>query len=419
MRRVCVVGGGTAGVAAAAEAVRNGAEVTVLDRASTPSSPKSSWTKLIRSPALEMSRPSPREPVQVEWGTDVVGVDRRGWVSTPKGRFHFEAVVIATGSKLACASFRGQDKAGVLLLTSESKYAELGRGAPSTERPVVYGAGPCALQVASDLSAGGRSVTLVGSGRRLDKLNPAVREEVRRRAGSRGVTFLCGDEVRAVGAVRVEAAMIDRRVVRCDALIVVPEPVPTFPATGAEVGPGGGILASRRLESSERSCFVAGGSAELLTSQGRSRLLGDCPVVSGRVAGANSSGGSVTFRGGGAFEHELFGLRLCSSGLSLSEAHALGVEATESSVSEDGSTCSVIYEDVTGDVLGIQVVGNDALPLSHLDSICSRSTSMESVMYAPAAESTDISLLIQAAAQESSWRGRAVGKGLGMRSCRS
>ncbi len=418
MRAVCVVGGGTAGIAAAAEAARNGAQVTMIDRAGAPSSPRSTWTELIRNPTRETRASSvPCERVHVEWGTEVLGVDHSGRVSTSRGPFRFEAVVVATGSRLACASFRGQDKAGVLLLTSESRYAELGRRAPSIERPVVYGAGPRALEVASHLSAGGRSVALASSGHCLDKLNPSIREEVRSRAESRGTTFLKGEEVRVVGAARVEAAVIDGQVVRCDAFIAVPETVPTAPATGAKLGPGGGILASRRLESSERGCFVAGGSAELLISEGMSQLLGDNPVVSGRVAGANSSGGSATFRGSGASEHELFGLRFYSSGLSVSEAHTLGVGATESSVAEDGSTCSVVYDDVTGDILGIQVVGDDSLPPSRLDSVCWRQLSMESLMYAPAAESTDISLLIQAAAQESSWRGRAAGKGLGVRPC--
>ena len=416
------MGGGPAGTEAAAEAARNGAEVTLLEGSESPLPAKSLWPELIGSPKLYRSdsHPAPRiSSVDVIYGRPAISVGPSSSVVTSEGRSNFDSVVIATGKKALFRAFPGFRKPGVYVLDGLSKYIELGRRRASIDRAVVYGQGLPAMQVAERLCREGRRVTFLSSGGMLEKgLSPEINRILKERIVETGVSFVEARLDRAVGIDSVEAVVAGGRVIPCDTVAVVPGRVPNFPPGSMRIGPRGGILVDSNLRSTSRDCFAAGGCAELpIHGRARTILLCQSAPASGRTAGANASGQNLVLKAVGSFAATVFGLGLVGAGLGLKEARDIGLEVVETARRWGPTTaCSIIHDRLTGRVVGVQAVGVSAESSSaSLSFIVSHSLNLRTMAYADVGGSTDISLVAETARQGIHWGERAVGQGSDLR----
>ncbi|MFI5404338.1 MAG: FAD-dependent oxidoreductase [Candidatus Gagatemarchaeaceae archaeon] len=213
MTRVCVVGGGRAGLSACAEAATNGDEVSLFERG--PLSGSEGHVAMLES-----------QGVQIRTEEPVLSVGA-SYMATPRGSVAFDSVVIATGCRPLRRPFPGHKKAGVILLDHPDSLIEKGMDRPGAHRVVVSGSGLPALRVADRLAVAGRRVTLLTNRPAPQAfLNPEVSSQLRGAAEERGVSILDSELARVLGLEEVEAVLAGGSLIPCDLLVTVPAMVP-------------------------------------------------------------------------------------------------------------------------------------------------------------------------------------------------
>jgi apoptosis-inducing factor 3 len=394
MSRVCVVGGGTAGLEAAREAERCGANVTLIERSGVPEPPWKDWPGLIssRSPSQ-----APHPALGRAFHGTVVRTEIRsagpGCVTARDGaKTRFDSVVVATGCGFEPATILGHQKEGVHVLDRADEYAELGQRADSASRVVVFGEGARGLQVADRVSRGSQ-VRLVISHWAQGEPSWNVRAAIFKAAGERGVSIGYGVVSRALGVGPLEAIVVDGKIVSCDLLVLLPRRVPRVIPMAAQTGRRGGLSVDRYLMTSTIGTFAAGGCAEISCQHGVASTLEDETGMSGRVAGANAAGRHLAFEGGNTREFRFFGLRWAMAGggvVPFLESPEVGL------VSEtlEESACTIAFERSTGRVLGVETVGAADSVQADLSSVSAGSASLRTVAYGG---SSDISLVSETA----------------------
>ncbi len=360
MVRVCVVGGGTAGSEAALEASARGAEVTVVERDSKPGRPWNSWPDLIRPP------PAGAEPEPLinhgELGPSAKSVVSEaksaapGALSTADGVLRYDLLILATGSAFEPPDFQGSRKQGVFVLDSMRRYEELGWSSGSLGRIVVAGEGGRSLEVADRLSGSGRQLRVMISSWQRGRPSPSAWDVLSEAASQRGVSLSHGRLARVVGAERAEAVVADGEVVGCDSVVFVPRRKPRVLPARVRLGPRGGVLVGRTLASSDPTIYAAGGCAEL---QGvvRPDVLDGEPSSSGRVAGANCTGDTLSLLPSTSAESIIFGLRW----IRIRERSSPGRSAAPRALRVGrrwgrSSSCHIDFEPVSNRVVGIEMV---------------------------------------------------------------
>ncbi len=411
MRRVCVIGGGPAGSSAALAASEEGSSVCLLESSGTlPGSP-GSLPRLLRGeeqPGVRSLDSFLDRGVDVRLGVRVSGVSESLRVEGSRSGERFDSLVVATGSAPATAHFPGASKDGGHSLRDRDDYLALRDRLAEYSRAVVSGSGHVAIEVAECMWRLGTQVTVSCPG---GLLPPHFSREVRARLSDAlaeaGASVSLVRLARAIGSRRVEAAVLGTSVVPCDAVIWVPGRRPSFPAVAADSGPSGGILVDGQMRTSRLGVYSAGDCAEHRV--GRTSLLMTLESTArstGRTAGINAAGGSLTRPPTGLFRKRLFGLTICSAGLGLDEAKSAGLVAEGASSFDDATLCSVIYEKVQSRILGVQCASRGAGPAPELLSlVASGGVTLEDVASLETSGSTDISAVLEAAAE-------------GMRQCR-
>ena len=358
MARVCVVGGGTAGIAAAKEAALRGAEVTVLERSGEWEPPSRTWTALISHPT-RTGRP-PEGPgstggVDLRLGVWAKSASPESIVTSKGGRILADSVVIATGAQPVPMAFEGRRKRGVMILDRPEAYAELGDRLGSVSQAVIAGEGREGLRVAEKLMGGGRRVLQFASFWQNPGPSPPVLEVIRDAAARGGTVLSEGRLERALGSTAVEGAVVDGRVVPCDTLVVIPLRRPAPAPAGARLAHTGGLLVDRNLRTSAPGVYAAGMSAHL-ESANPPRTLHESAESSGMVAGANSSGESLRVGWVGSVGTRVFGLRWLQAGTPPGAAALRNLNATSfGRRTGQDSACTLVY-DRRSRVLGVETV---------------------------------------------------------------
>jgi pyruvate/2-oxoglutarate dehydrogenase complex dihydrolipoamide dehydrogenase (E3) component len=394
MTRVVVVGGGTAGREAAAEASRNEAEVVLLEGSDRWEPSWRLWPGLILSPESFEGPPSPPGPAGLAYCSDVSYVGPDFVLISDGTKVRFESVVLTTGAEFRRTTFPGRRKPGVVVLDSTDAYAQLGREKSSMARVVVQGEGVQAIRVADALSGTGRNVTLFASYWIEEFASTTISAAISEAAAQRGVSIVNVKLGSAVGCEHVEAVVAGGTVLPCDTLAVLPRRVPRNPRNIAEMSPNGGILVDRYLRSSSPVLFAAGGCAELRHSWPLHGILEGASAMSGRVAGANATGHALPLRPSKFAESSFFGLSWARAGVGLGDAQAHGLEVSEISRRWSlRSACSIVYERPTGRIVGIELIreaGDERLgALAAMTTL----TSLRAVAYGASSDSSDISLV--------------------------
>ncbi|HUH82699.1 MAG TPA: FAD/NAD(P)-binding oxidoreductase [Nitrososphaerales archaeon] len=353
--KVCVVGGGTAGLLAAAEASNLGLEVTVVEKAESPEPPWSDLPDLI-GPSRGLPGPPsvPPPPASVRVLISEARSCKGGVVVTDEGDVRCDSLVLATGSAFEPPWFRGSRKPGVFLLDSERSYRDLGREAGALGSTLVVGEGRRSLEVAERLTGGGRTISVVVSHWQGGSPSPPVLDAIADAAKERSVSIAPGRLAAAVGTGRVEAAVVDDAVLPCESIVYVPRRLPRFPVTEARLGPAGAVLVGRNLATGVPGAFAAGGCAEMEGVDPPATLAGE-PWSSGRIAGANCLGGSLSLNPVSSAELLLFGVRWVTL---TARRPRTPRRPGRSAVWKrgEGTACQIVFDGPSGRVEGIEFV---------------------------------------------------------------
>ena len=352
MTKVGVVGGGTAGLQAAAAASRMGSEVTIVEKEEVPDLPWRDLPDLIQ-PCGEAG---PLVPYHFPDSANILTAEARsfraGLVVTSGGEVRCCCLVLATGSTSEPPPFRGWRKPGVFVLDSQRSYHDLGRESGALGRVVVAGEGRRALEVADRLTGGGRSIRIAVSQWQGGSPSPPVLDAISRAAEERNVSITPGRLTGAVGAGRVEAAVADGEVIPCDTIVFVPRRLPRVPGLQARLGRTGAVLVGRRLMADIEGVFAAGGCAEVEGAEPPSTLAGE-PGSSGRIAGANCLGGGLSLGSSWSTESLLFGLRWVRM---TSRQPGSRRDLTAVRRTGEGTACEVAFDRRSGRVARVEFV---------------------------------------------------------------
>jgi NADPH-dependent 2,4-dienoyl-CoA reductase/sulfur reductase-like enzyme len=396
MTSVCVIGGGTAGGEAAREASKGGARVTIIERSEEQDPPWRFWPELIRRSSVVNHRSSTSSLVSGKFGATLVPAEarsvREGYVQTKDGnRMRYDSIIAATGCGFEPTFFPGYRKPGVYILDGASMYAELGRLRDSFSEVAVRGEGVRALQVAGQLCGNGRKVRILPSFWKHGEPSQEVRAVLLKAAEERGASTTKGILGKASGSGSLEAVVVEGIVIPCDALAILPKRIPRVIPTEARIGREGGILIDHNLRSSSPSIFAAGGCAELSAGSLSSMTLEDSAAMSGRIAGANSVGHRLAIDPVRSTVVSVFGLRWTRMGTGVTTANVHGRPATMVS-QRLGSTsaCTIVFERVSGRVLGIEAVEEMTSAPFETPPIQSGAVSLRTLAYGC---SSDISLV--------------------------
>ncbi|HEY6283567.1 MAG TPA: FAD-dependent oxidoreductase [Nitrososphaerales archaeon] len=394
MTRVAIIGAGTAGYEAAAEASRNGAEVVLLERSDFWEPSWHSWPDFILSPGRSERPPALPSDVELIHGADVTSVGPGSFLTEDGRRVRFDSVVVGSGGEFMSVMFPGRRKRGVVILDNLEMYAELGRERSSMAHVVIRGEGVHALQVADGLGGTGRKVTLLAAPWIEGFASKEVGNVVKDAGAGNGVSILDSKLDGAVGCGHVEAVIAGGTVVACDTLAVLPVRGPRVPRTQAETGESGGLLVDKYLRSSSPALYAAGWTAEPRVGPPHPRTLGGAAAKSGRVAGANATGHRLVYHPQRSTEASFFGLRWARFGTSLCEARRQGFMVSEISRRwSQGSACSIVYERPSGKVVGVELVIDGENDRLGVIASLTPPTSLQAVAYGASGDSSDISLV--------------------------
>jgi D-hydroxyproline dehydrogenase subunit alpha len=178
---VAVVGAGPAGLAAAVEARRAGADVVLIDAYGTPGGQiwrrrHDAGVESLPRDGRHACRALAATTVRVLSGRTVWAAQAPGTLllDGAPGRVEAAAVVLATGAYDRSVAFPGWTLPGVMTAGAAQALAK-GQGVLPGRRVLLAGAGPFLLPVARQLTSQGAEVVVVEATRRRDWLRAGVR----------------------------------------------------------------------------------------------------------------------------------------------------------------------------------------------------------------------------------------------------
>jgi NADPH-dependent 2,4-dienoyl-CoA reductase/sulfur reductase-like enzyme len=391
-RRVAVIGGGVAGLSAALAASEQGAKTTLIESSKRVGVSKALMPLLISKGwaeedlILPEARALGKAGVDARTGETVTSIERKeGKIrvesSSRKGASAaFDSVVVCTGATSEAPQLRGLSKPNVFVLNEAADYLRLSGALDAFQTVGVSGPIPLALKLGEILTAKGKRVQIYCGNEGLERqfsgpAAAAIRRRVSSGESAERVLLLDSPVDSILGVERAEAIVSSGSVRTCDAVVVVPGSVPSFPAVDCQRGRGGGLLVDSSMATTMPGVFAAGDSAEIRFKSGSvpARLF-STSRVGGEVAGTNAAGGRASASPSWSVEQTCFGLELCSAGLSEEEASAMGLDAATETVTatdprlkgdgERDTFVSMVYDTGTHQVYGVQIAGWRASALS-------------------------------------------------------
>ena len=219
------------------------------------------------------------------------------------GDFHFDKLLIATGTKPVRMTVPGSTLAGVHYLQTIADAEALRQAAKNATRVVVVGGGFLGLEVAASLARMGVHVTLIEENELLlpQLAAPELSVFFSRYCAERGIELRTNDIAVALeGASRVEAAVArSGELWPCDLVVVA---IGVTPETGflrdSGIQLGDGILVDQYLETSAPGVFAAGDVAnffDIVFKERRRIEHWDNAVKQGRRAARNMLGRRIAY----------------------------------------------------------------------------------------------------------------------------
>ncbi|WP_373047718.1 FAD-dependent oxidoreductase [Vulgatibacter sp.] len=399
-KKIVVVGGVAAGASAAAKARRDDehAEIVVLEKGPYVSFANCGLPYFVsgeiegRDELLLQTPESLRSrmalDVRVHHEAVAVHADRRevevvDHASGTRQTIGYDELVLAPGARPIVPPLPGVKSTNVHLLRTvpdaDALRAALDAGA---RRAVVIGGGFIGLEAAEGLRHRGLEVTLVEKAPQvLPPVDPEMAAPVADELVRLGIDLRLG-----VGATRfvtagdraIAAELEDGSLIEADLFLLsigVRPNVELAVAAGCALGPTGAIAVDERMATSVPGIWAAGDAVEMR------HLVGDAPVWialagpanrQGRVAGANTVGGDLRFRGAlGTAIVRVGRLTAASTGLSEKACARGGIECRVTwnrhghhagyFPGAQPLTLKLVSDKKTGRLLGAQAVGAEGV----------------------------------------------------------
>lgn len=341
MKRYVIIGGGPAGInAAAAIRARDGeGEILVLDRDRDPPYYRTELDTYIGGSTpdaeLPLHPPSYYQEQRIALRLQsVVGrlkpADRQVELAGGE-RVEYDALLLAPGSYPLTVSCPGSQLTGVMTVRTWDDARRVTRGVLETDRPVVVvGGGVLGMILAEGIRQRGRQVVLLEREPRLwaPVLDEAASDLVRRGLTQAGIEVLLGEEIAEVhGESGRVSAVRTARGRRVDAGFVVVA-IGVRPDIGFLDGSGvrtdRGIFIDHQFRTNIPDIFAAGDAAQAydpITGQFRVVTNWNNGVEQGKLAGGIMAGSGDVYRGVIVSNSETFsGVRVTVLGVTLPAA---------------------------------------------------------------------------------------------------
>ncbi len=310
-QRICVIGGGAAGISAASMAKRTNPDATVVvctefeDVAYSPCGiPYVLGREIPDFERLFLAGPENYEQAGIDLRreTAVTAVDAVNRTMTANGQVvPWDTLIICSGWNYALPQVPGNDLEGLTFVKNIRRGMELNETLNDVRKAVVLDAGPLGVEMLTALAHRGIETHLVDENAWLlaQIADPEIAEPVQeslKELGCHlhfgvGLTSFVGSNGRLTG-VETSEGIID-----ADICVIAThkEPETTIGRSmGLKVGSTGGFIVDERMKTSMDGVYAAGDCVEVpqnLTGVAVQGLTGSHAMQQGRVAGANAGGG--------------------------------------------------------------------------------------------------------------------------------
>ncbi|ADO76427.1 FAD-dependent oxidoreductase [Halanaerobium praevalens] len=296
-----------------------------------------------------------------------------------KGGYEYDKLIIATGATAIEPPFPGLELNNIFTLRSVNSADKIKAAVNSgqVKKATIIGAGLIGLEMAEAFSERGIEVTVVELQEQvLPQFSPEMAELVAEHLEAKGVKLILGDGVDHFAGEKELAKVVTAsgKEIEADlALLSIGIKAETELAqkAGIEVGESGAIKVNQKLETNLKDIYAAGDCAEstdLLTNKPVWIPLGSTANKQGRTAGENAAGGDAKHYGilkTGITK--IFDLTAATTGLTLEEAEAAGIDAFEVKIKARNHAgyypgaapihLKGVFEKESGVIVGAEVIG--------------------------------------------------------------
>lgn len=350
IRRIVIVGGGIAGLAAAFAAcdVNPNVEIIVLEKETfapyrKPFLPYVIEGRISRPEEIIMYSSQLLNFMKIKMfkGIEVYKIDTnkrivKGKYAGGSKTFNYDALVLATGGYSTIPNVNGVKLRNIFTLRTFDDANIISRVVRKGEKSVVVGAGLVGLLIAKALVKRGVKTTLIVRSRVLrDIIEPDLSLYLQQKLQRiSGLTILTGSTIDKIeGKARVEYVIISNKKIKASNIIFATGTKPSVKLAkeaGIEVGEFG-VRVDSYMQTSVPDIYAAGDCAETLDFLTGKKLyvpVGSIAFHQGRIAGINAAGGMEKTSGFLRVQFdEIFGMAIASVGHSSETAKNLGIHA--------------------------------------------------------------------------------------------
>ncbi|HQO22108.1 MAG TPA: FAD-dependent oxidoreductase [Spirochaetota bacterium] len=251
---------------------------------------------------------------------------------------NYDKLIIATGAKSIIPPIDGIDKSNVFSLRNITSAEKIKKyiNANNVKSALIVGSGFIGMELAENFSGKGIETTIVEMKEHLSpKMDSDVSVYIEDYISKKGISFLTGDSViRFSGDEKAEYAELKSgKKVSAEIFIIAAgvKPDTTLASSaGIEIGTTGAIKVNKKMQTNFADIYACGDCAEsysVITGKPAYHPLGSTANKTGRIAGDQSSGGQLEFRGIlGTGIFKLFDMTIAQTGLTENDARAEGYD---------------------------------------------------------------------------------------------
>jgi len=296
--------------------------------------------------------------------------------------YGYEKLVIATGSTPRVPTkIENHDAKGVYQVPKSPDYIRMmHKELQNKQKIVVVGTGFIGVEIADELKASGKDITLIGSALLKSSFDVEVSAYMETIINDKGVEFLKGERTKAVltkDGIACGVELQSGKTVDADAVILATGYAPNVTLakeSGINIGDFGSIRVDEYMRTNVADIFAVGDCAEkrdFITRRVSPVMLASTATAEARVAAANLYNISLmkSFKGTiGIFSTVMGDQAFGSAGLTESQAQKEGIEYISTVVKVDGKHPSALPNTQEqaikllatkkgGVVIGAQIVG--------------------------------------------------------------
>jgi NADH oxidase (H2O2-forming) len=310
-QRICVIGGGAAGISAASMAKRTNPDATVVvctefeDVAYSPCGiPYVLGREIPDFERLFLAGPENYEQAGIDLRreTAVTEVDAVNRTMTANGQVvPWDTLIVCSGWNYTLPDVPGNDLEGLTFVKNIRRGMELNETLNDVKKAVVLEAGPLGVEMLTALAHRGIETHLVDENAWLlaQVADPEIAEPVQESLIALGCHLHFGTGLKGfVGSNgKLTGVETSDGVIEADICVIAThkEPETTLGRSiGLKVGSTGAFIVDERMQTSMANVFAAGDCVEVpqnLTGVAVQGLTGSHAMQQGRVAGANAGGG--------------------------------------------------------------------------------------------------------------------------------